>query len=190
MINITSKMVTKHWSSILLPNVIFRYGVKSARFVQGTDVYSYITGFPWNTPNSSLEKDLHYQIRLVVVVQSLSYVWLFLTRWTAVCQASLSFTISLSLLILMSIDSVNLSNHLILHHHLFLRPQSFSASGSFPVSQFFTSGGQSSGASASALVLPMNTQDWSPLGLNSLIPCYPKDSQESSPTPQFKSINS
>ena len=148
MINITSKMVTKHWSSILLPNVIFRYGVKSARFVQGTDVYSYITSFPWNTPNSSLEKDLHYQIRLVVVVQSLSYVWLFLTRWTAVCQASLSFTISLSLLILMSIDSVNLSNHLILHHHLFLRPQSFSASGSFPVSQFFTSGGQSSGASA------------------------------------------
>ena len=42
--------------------------------------------------------------------------------------------------------------------------QSFSASGSFPVSQFFTSSGQSIGASASTSVLPMNTQDWSPLG--------------------------
>ena len=41
-------------------------------------------------------------------------------------------------------------------------PRSFSASGSFPVSQLFTSGGQSTGVSAS--VLPMNTQDWSPLG--------------------------
>ena len=43
-------------------------------------------------------------------------------------------------------------------------PQSLQASGSFPTSQLFTSGGQSIGASASASVLPMNTQDWSPLG--------------------------
>ena len=43
--------------------------------------------------------------------------------------------------------------------------QSFPASGSFPVSQFFTSGGPSIGVSASASVLPMNIQDWSPLGL-------------------------
>ena len=42
--------------------------------------------------------------------------------------------------------------------------QSFPASGSFPMSQFFTSGGQSIGVSASALVLPMNIQDWPPLG--------------------------
>ena len=42
--------------------------------------------------------------------------------------------------------------------------QSFSASGSFPVSQFFSSGGQSIGVSASASVLPMNIQDWFPLG--------------------------
>ena len=42
--------------------------------------------------------------------------------------------------------------------------QSFPASGSFPMSQFFTSGGQSIGVSASASILPMNTQDWSPLG--------------------------
>ena len=43
-------------------------------------------------------------------------------------------------------------------------PQSFSASGSFPMSQLFTSGGRSTGVSASTSVLPMNTQDWSPLG--------------------------
>jgi len=48
-------------------------------------------------------------------------------------------------------------------------PQSFLASGSFPVSWFFTSGGQSIGASASASVLPMNIQDWFPLGLTGLI---------------------
>ena len=69
-------------------------------------------------------------------------------------------------------------------------PQSLSASGSFPMSQLFASGGQSIGVSASASVLPMNTKDWSPsVGLVES-PCSPRDSQESSPTPQFKSINS
>ena len=68
-------------------------------------------------------------------------------------------------------------------------PQSFPASGYFPLSQFFASGGQSIGASASASVLPMNIQEWFPLGLVGS-PCSPWDSQESSPTPQFKSINS
>ena len=67
-------------------------------------------------------------------------------------------------------------------------PHSFPASGSFPVSQFFMSGGQSIGVSASALVLPMNIQDWSLLGWTGWSPCSPRDSQESSPTPQFKSI--
>ena len=64
-------------------------------------------------------------------------------------------------------------------------PQSFPASGSFPVSQLFTSGGQSTGVSASTSVIPVNTQD----GLVGS-PCSPRDSEESSPTPQFKSINS
>ena len=68
--------------------------------------------------------------------------------------------------------------------------QSFPASGSFPTSQFFASGGQSIGVSASASVLPMNIQDWFPLGWTGWTPCSPRDSQESSPTPQFKSINS
>ena len=69
-------------------------------------------------------------------------------------------------------------------------PQSFPASGSFPVSWLFASGGQSIGALASASVLPMNIQGWFPLGLTDLISCSPWDSQESSPTPQFESINS
>ena len=69
-------------------------------------------------------------------------------------------------------------------------PQSFSASGSFPMSQLFTSGAQRTGVSASTWVLPMNTQDWSPLGWTGWISLCPRDSQESSPTPQFKSINS
>ena len=59
--------------------------------------------------------------------------------------------------------------------------QSFSASGSFPISQFFASVGQSIGVSASASVLPMNIQDWFLLGLTVLISCCPRDIQESSP---------
>ena len=69
-------------------------------------------------------------------------------------------------------------------------PKSLPASESFSMSQLFTWGGQSTGVSASDSVLPMNTQDWSPLGWTGWISCSPRDSQESSPTPQFKSINS
>ena len=68
--------------------------------------------------------------------------------------------------------------------------QSFPTSGSFLMNQLFTSGGQRIGASASASVLPMNIQDWLPLGLTGWSPGSPRDSQESSPTAQFKSINS
>jgi len=68
--------------------------------------------------------------------------------------------------------------------------QSLPASGSFPMSQFFSSGGQSTGVSALASILPMNIQDWSPLGWTGWISCCSKDSQGSSPTPQLKSINS
>ena len=68
--------------------------------------------------------------------------------------------------------------------------QSCPASGFFPMRQFFASGSQSIGVSASTSILPMNTQDWSPLGWTGWISCSPRDSQESSPTPQFKSIHS
>ena len=97
-------------------------------------------------------------------VQSLSCVRLFVTPWNTACQASLSITNSQSPPNLMSIESVMPSNHLILCCPLFL-----AASGSFQMSHFFASGGPSIGVSASASVLPMNTQDWSPLGWTSWI---------------------
>ena len=69
-------------------------------------------------------------------------------------------------------------------------PQSFPASGSFPMSWLFASGGQSIESSASALALPMNIHGYFLLGLTGLISCCPGDSQGSSPAPQIKTINS
>ena len=96
-------------------------------------------------------------------VQSLSGIWLFATPWTAAHQASLPITNSRSLLKLMSIESVMPSSHLILCHPLLLLPSIFPSIGSFQMSQLFTSGGQHTGVSASASVIPMSIQDWSPL---------------------------
>ena len=84
-------------------------------------------------------------------------------------QASLSFTVSQSLLKLMSTVLVVPSSHLILSHPLLLLPSIFSGIGVFPMNWFFASGGQSIGASASASVLPMNIQGLFPLGLTGLI---------------------
>ena len=97
-------------------------------------------------------------------VQSLSRAQLFVTPWIAACQASLSITNSRSSLKPMSIESVMPSSHLSSVVPFSSWPQSLPASESFPVSQLFTWGGQSIGISASVSVLPMNTQDWSPLG--------------------------
>ena len=74
---------------------------------------------------------------VVDVVQSLSHVWLFVIPWTAACQAPLSFTISQSLLKLLSTESVMSSNHLILCCSFSSCPQAFSSSGSFPISWLF-----------------------------------------------------
>ena len=104
--------------------------------------------------------------KATTVVQSLSHVWLSVTPWTIACQASLS-AISQSLFKLRSIESVIASNHLILVAPFSSCPQFFPVPGSFPVSQLFASGGQNIGASAS--VLPMNTQGWSPLRLTGWI---------------------
>ena len=102
-------------------------------------------------------------------VQLLSHVWLFVTPWNAAHQVSLSIANSQNLFKPMSIESVMPSNHLILCCPLLLPSSIFPASGSFKMSQFFTSGGQSIGVSASASVLPMNNQDWFPLGWTDLI---------------------
>ena len=102
-------------------------------------------------------------------VQLLSHVWLFATPWTAARQASLSITNSQSLPWLMSISRwchPTISSSVIPFSSC---PQSFPASGSFPVSQLLASSGQSIGASASASVLPVNIQGWFSLGLTALI---------------------
>ena len=97
---------------------------------------------------------------------SLTRVQLFVTPWAAARQASLSSAISCSLLKLMSIELVMPSYYLILCRPLLLLPSIFQASGPFPMSQFFASGGQSIRASAS--VLPKNIKGWFPLGLTGL----------------------
>ena len=68
--------------------------------------------------------------------------------------------------------------------------QSFPASGSFPMSWFFAEGGQSTRASASTSVLPMNIEDWYTLGLIGLISLLSMESQESFPAPHFEGISS
>ena len=115
-----------------------------------------------------------------------------LTLWTAAHQASLSITNSRSLLKFMSFDSVMSSNHPSFVIPSSSCPQSFPASGSFQMSQFFASGGQSIGVSASSSVLPVNIQDWFPSGWTGWISLQSKglSTWESSLTPQLKSINS
>ena len=97
-------------------------------------------------------------------VQSCIHVWLFATPWTSACQASLFITTSWSLPKLMSIELVMLSTISSSVVPFSSCSQSFPASGSLQMNQFFTSGGQSIGISASTSVLPMNIQDWSHLG--------------------------
>ena len=108
-------------------------------------------------------------LSFVVVVQLLSRVRLFVTPWTVARQAPPSPTVSWSLLKFMSIELVMLSNHLILCCPLLLLPSIFPSIRVFPMSQLFTSGGQSIGTSTLARVLPVNIQHWFPLGLTGLI---------------------
>ena len=104
------------------------------------------------------------------VVQLLSHVWLFATPWTAAHQASLFFIISPRVCSnscpLSWWCHPTVSSSVVLFSSCL---QSFPASGPFPTSQLFTSGGRSIGASALASVLPMNIQGWFPLGLTGLI---------------------
>ena len=113
------------------------------------------------------------------------------TPWTTACQASPSITNSRSPPKPMSIESVMPSNYLILCRSLLLLPSIFPGIRVFSNESALLSCGQSIGASASTLVLPMNIQglisfkiDWFDL------PCSPRDSQESYPAPEFESINS
>ena len=109
------------------------------------------------------------------------------TPWTVALQASLSIINSQSQQSSCWWCHPTISSSVV---HFSFPLQYFPASGSFPMSQFFALSGQSIGVSTSTSVLLMNVQDWFPLGWTGLIPFSPRDSQESSPTPQFKSINS
>ena len=128
---------------------------------------------------------LYFRFISIIAFQSLSHVWLLATPWITAHQVSLSITVSQSLLKFISIESVMLSNQLILCCPLILSS----------IRVFFSElalhiSGQSIGASASASVLPMNIQSWFPLGLTDLISLLSKGLSESSSTPQFKTINS
>ena len=122
---------------------------------------------------------------IVAVIQSLSCVWLFVTLWAVAHQAPLSSTVSLSLLLFMSIESV-ITNHLILCHPLFLLPSIFPSIRVFSSESVlrirwpkYWSFSVSISPSSEYLGLISSRIDW-----------FDRDSQESSPTPQFKSVNS
>ena len=106
---------------------------------------------------------------MICCVQSLSCVRLFTTPWTAARQASLSFTVSQSLLKLVSIELVMPSIHLILCCPLLLLSSIFPSIRIFSNESVLHIRWPSVGTSASSSVLPMNIQDWFPLGLTGLI---------------------
>ena len=131
-----------------------------------------------------------------VIVQLLNCIRFFAIPWTVACQDyPLSLRVCLDSRPLSWWCYLTISSSATIFSFCL---QSFPALGPFPMSWLFTSGGQSIGASASASVLPINPQGWSPLEWTPCSPfrkvgspCSPRDSQESSPTPHFfKSINS
>ena len=130
---------------------------------------------PWGRRESDVTEQLTLYIQFSSV-QPLSRVRLFATPWTAARQASLSITNS-------RIYSNPCPSSRWCHPAISSSvvpfsscPQSFPASGSFPMSQLFSSGGQRNGVSASASVLPVNTRDWSPLGWTGWISLQSKGS--------------
>ena len=127
------------------------------------------------------------------LVQSHSCVWLFVTLWIAAHQASLSFATSRSLLKLKSIESVMPSNHLILYHYLLILPSiipSIRVLSNESVLCVRWPKYWNFGISPSSEHLGLiSIMDWL-TGWLVQSPCSPRDSQESSPIPRFKSINS
>ena len=145
---------------------------------------------PWNSPGKNTEVGCHLLFQRMFLTQGMNQglritlgffiIWAtreassgqfshsvmsdYVTPWTAARQTSLSITNSWSLPKLMPLSQwchPTIPSSVVSDYFFF---QSSPASGCFPRSQFFTSGGQSIGVSASTSVLPMNIQDWSPLG--------------------------
>ena len=140
------------WTRSVMSNSLRPHGLQHTKFLH-----------PWDFPGKSTGVGWHFlpcQYSFSAV-QSLSRVWLFATPCTAACQSSLSVTNSRGSLRLTSIESVMPSCHLILCSILLLLPPILPASESFPMSQFFTWGGQSIGVSALASFLAKKSQGWS-----------------------------
>ena len=126
----------------------------------------------WHMTNDYLYA---YEEWLIFQFSSDAQPWtLFVAPWTTACQVSLFITNSWSLLRLMSIELVMISNHFIWCHPLLFLPSVFLSIRSFLMNQFFPSGGQIIGVSVSASVLPMNSQYCFPLGLTGWISLQPK----------------
>ena len=149
---ITPSWLSRLWSSFLYPSSVywshlFLISYASVRSILFLSLIVPI--FAWNIPFSS--------------VQSLSNVQLFATPWTAAPQPSLSPTpgVHPNSCPLSQWSHPTISSSVIPFSSCL---QSFPASGSFQMKQLFTSGSQSIGVSASTSVLPIKTQDWSPLG--------------------------
>ena len=129
----------------------------------------------------------HVSVQFSAVTQSCLTLW---NSWDCSTPDLLVHHHLPKILKLMSVESVMPFNHLILCHPLLLPPSIFPNIKVFSSESSVHIRWQSIGVSASASVIPVNTQDWSPLGGTGWISCSPRDSQESSPIPQFKSINS
>ena len=133
-----------------------------------------IKGKLLNSPDSKSPPNFPFTCHQFSSVQSLSHVWLFSTPWITACQASLCITnsgVQLNSCPSSQWCHPAISSSVIPSSSC---PQSLPASGSFPMSQLFTWGGQRIGVSASTSVLPMNTQDWSPLGWTCWISLHSK----------------
>ena len=130
-------------------NITFLYGINSHR------IYIKLNSLAITGISSTIFWQVASFLMLLEIccggVQSLSAVWFFAILWSAACQASLSSTVSYSLLKFMSIESVMLSNSLILGCPLLLCLQSFLSSRSFPVSWLSTSGSPNIGTSPKVL---------------------------------------
>ena len=153
------------------------------------------------SPNSSPAFSLSIHLFLLYICVSISVLQIGSVQFSSVAQSCLSlcdpmdcsmpgFPVHHQLLELAQTHVHRVCDAIQPSHLLSSCLQSFPASESFPRSQFFASGGQSIGVSASASVLPMNIQDWFPLRLTGLISLQSKGLSKSSPIPRFKSISS
>ena len=133
------------------------------------DSLSLICGFSLNQGRRPFHSWIPSLNSIFVIVQSLSRVWFFMTPWTAAHQGPLTSTISQSLLKLMSIEFVMLSNHVILCCPLLLLPSIFPTIQGFSNELALHIRWTNIGAAASASVLPMHSQCWSSSGLTGLI---------------------